>query len=258
VAAAYELLTDNHEPPRPRNRLIRDACRIYHSLRVGGVVSHRPGHVALAVELPDDFALSQPLTPFALAACEALDPDSPTYALDLVSVFEATLEPPTAILIAQEKSAKTEALARMKAEGWEYLERMNALDQVTYPMPLAEYLADALAVYQRSHPWVATYELTPKSIVREMRERAQTFTEFISRYGLGRSEGVLLRYLTDAWHALTRSAPPAVRPALVEVTEWLGQAIRDVDSSLMDEWEELRDIGQGEQADQAEPAEAAA
>ncbi|MDR2453707.1 MAG: DUF3516 domain-containing protein [Bifidobacteriaceae bacterium] len=251
VAAAHQLLTDNHEPPRPRNRLLRDACRIYHSLRVGGVVAHSPGRVALAVDLPDDFALGQPLTPFALAACELLDPDSPTYGLDLVSVFEATLEPPAAILLAQEKAAKTEALARMKAEGWEYLDRMNALDQITHPKPLAEFLEAALAVYRRSHPWVAGYELTPKSIVREMRENAQTFAEFVSRYSLGRSEGVLLRYLTDAWHALTRSAPPQARPALAELAEWLGEMIHSVDSSLMDEWEELRSIGQADQAQHA-------
>jgi superfamily II RNA helicase len=244
VQAAHDLLTDNHEPPRPRNRLIRDACRVYHSLRVGGVVVHAPGQVSLAVDLPDDFALSQPLTPFALAACELLDPAAPEYALDLVSVFEATLEPPMAILWAQEKSAKTEALARMKAEGWEYLERMNALDQITYPKPLAEFLDEALALYRRGHPWVAGHELSPKSIVREMREHAQTFTEFVSRYGLARSEGVLLRYLTDAWHTLTRSAPVDAREALADVTEWLGAMIRGVDSSLMDEWEELRDVGE--------------
>ncbi|MDR1117677.1 MAG: DUF3516 domain-containing protein, partial [Bifidobacteriaceae bacterium] len=170
-----------------------------------------------------------------------------TYALDLVSVFEATLEPPTAILIAQEKAAKTEAMARMKAEGWEYLERMNALDQITYPQPLAEFLSEALALYRRGHPWVSEHDLTPKSIVREMREHAQTFTEFVSRYGLARSEGVLLRYLTDAWHTLTRSAPPDTREALAEVTEWLGEMIRDVDSSLMEEWEELMDVAEADE-----------
>ncbi|MDR2381696.1 MAG: DUF3516 domain-containing protein [Bifidobacteriaceae bacterium] len=246
VEAGYRLLTDNHEPVRPRNLLIRDACRIYHSLRVGGVVAHTPGRVALAVELPDDFALAQPLGPFALAACELLDPGAEGYALDVVSILEATLEPPTAILIAQEKSAKTEALARMKAEGMEYLERMNALDQITYPQPLAEFLEAALGVYRRAHPWVASHELTPKSIVREMWEHSQTFNEFVSRYGLARAEGVLLRYLTDAWHALTRSAPAEAREPLAELTEWLGATIAGIDSSLMAEWEELMDIGQPE------------
>jgi superfamily II RNA helicase len=242
IAAGRRLLTDNHQPPRPRNPLIRDACRIYHSLRVGGVVTHRPGHIELAVELPSDFALSQPLAPFALAACELLDPASDSYALDVVSVFEATLEPPTVILVAQEKAAKTEALARMKADGVEYLERMNQLDQITHPRPLAEFLEEALAVYRHGHPWVAAHDLTPKSIVREMRQHAQTFNEFTSRYGLQRAEGVLLRYLTDAWHALTRTVPPEARPALAEIVDWLGETVRQVDSSLMDEWQALTQV----------------
>ncbi|MDR1392980.1 MAG: DUF3516 domain-containing protein [Bifidobacteriaceae bacterium] len=244
IGAIFDLLEDNHEPPRPRNQLIRSACRIYHSLRAGGFVEHQPGRAALAIALPDDFSLSQPLTPFALAACELLDPASPDYAFDLVSVFEATLEPPRAILAAQEKTAKTVALAEMKADGWEYLERMNALDQVTYPKPLEEMLTEALAVYAQKHPWVAPYELTPKSIVREMCQQDQTFNQFISRYGLARSEGSLLRYLTDAWHALTRSAPAEARPALAGITNWLGDVISGVDSSLMDEWEELNSLEQ--------------
>jgi superfamily II RNA helicase len=243
VKAAYELLTDNHQPRRPRNPLIRQACRIYHSLKNAGVIVHSGRQVSLAVELPDDFALNQPLTAFALAAVELLDPSSPTYELDVVSVFEATLEPPTAVLMAQEKAAKTETLARLKAEGWDYFERMNALDDVTYPQPLADFLAEALAIYRRGHPWVDDSELTPKSIVREMREHSQTFPEFISRYALASAEGVLLRYLTDAYKTLTRSVPAAARPRLAEITDWLGDTIRGVDSSLIKEWEELNALG---------------
>ncbi|MDR2378508.1 MAG: DUF3516 domain-containing protein, partial [Bifidobacteriaceae bacterium] len=185
----------------------------------------------------------QPLTPFALAACELLDPASPTYELDLVSIFEATLEPPGAILAAQAKAAKTEALARMKAEGWDYFDRMNALDEVSHPKPLEEFLDAALALYRRGHPWVDDFELTPKSVVREMFEHAQTFAEFVSRYGLASAEGVVARYLSDAYRTLTRSAPPAARERLTVVTRWLGAIIRDVDSSLIQEWEELNALG---------------
>jgi superfamily II RNA helicase len=147
------------------------------------------------------------------------------------------------VLIAQQKAAKTEALARMKAEGWEYFDRMNALDQITHPQPLAEFLAAALAMYRRGHPWVDDFELTPKSVVREMREHAQTFSEFVSRYGLASAEGVVLRYLSDAYRALTRSAPVAARSRLAEITSWLGDTIRSVDSSLIEEWEELNALG---------------
>jgi superfamily II RNA helicase len=245
VAAGYRLFTDNHQPVRPRNLLIRQACRIYHSLKVAGVVTHTPGRVELALELPPDFALNQPLTPFALAACELLDPDSPTYELDLVSIFEATLEPPAPVLIAQEKAAKSQALAEMKADGWDYFDRMNALDQITYPKPLEEFLDAALAMYRRGHPWVDDSALTPKSIVREMREHAQTFAEFVSRHSLANAEGVLLRYLSDAYKALTKSAPTAARQRLVGITDWLGDIIRGVDSSLIEEWEELNALGRG-------------
>ncbi|MDR1188602.1 MAG: DUF3516 domain-containing protein, partial [Bifidobacteriaceae bacterium] len=244
VAAAYQLLTDNHQPVRPRNLLIRQACRIYVALKAAGVVVHTPGRVELAVELPEDFALNQPLTPFALAACELLDPSAETYELDLVSIFEATLEPPTAVLIAQEKAAKSEAMTRMKAEGWDYFDRMNALDEVGYPKPLEEFLEAALAMYRRGHPWVGDFELTPKSVVREMREHASTFPEFVSRYGLARSEGVLLRYLTDAYRTLTRSVPVQDRERLAAITDWLGDTIRGVDSSLIEEWEELSALGE--------------
>jgi superfamily II RNA helicase len=244
VEAAYRLLTCNHQPVRPRNLLIRQACRIYHSLKAAEVLVHTPGHVELAVELPEDFALNQPLTPFALAACELLDPASPGYELDLVSIFEATLEPPTPVLTAQQKAAKSEALARMKADGWDYFDRMNALDEVTYPKPLDEFLTAALAMYRRGHPWVSDFELTPKSVVREMREHAQTFAEFVSRYGLASAEGVLLRYLTDAYRTLTRSVPVDARERLAALTGWLGDTIRGVDSSLIEEWEELNALGE--------------
>jgi superfamily II RNA helicase len=245
VATAYRLLTDNHDPPRPRNPHLRAAARIYRSLMAGGIVQHDGAHtdpprVRLVVDLPADFALNQPLAPFALAALDMLDPTEPDYALDAVSVFEATLDNPRAVLIAQEKAAKTAAVAAMKADGIEYNERMARLDQITHPQPLAEFLNATYSIYQRTHPWVADYELSPKSVVREMRESAMTFNEFISRYDLARSEGVVLRYLTDAYRALRDSVPPsAATDELDQIVDWLGDVVRGVDSSLLEEWERL-------------------
>jgi superfamily II RNA helicase len=245
VPTAYRLLTDNHDPPRPRNPHLRTAARIYRSLADGGIVSHVGAHappprIALTVDLPPDFALNQPLAPFALAALEMLDPAAPDYALDAVSVFEATLDDPRPVLIAQEKAAKSAAVAQMKADGVEYNERMARLDEITHPQPLATELTAAYRVYQRTHPWIADYPLSPKSVVRDMRETAMTFNEFISRYDLARSEGVVLRYLTDAYRTLRDSVPPtASTDALDEITEWLGDTVRGVDSSLLEEWERL-------------------
>ncbi|MHB1063996.1 MAG: DEAD/DEAH box helicase [Georgenia sp.] len=250
VAAMYRLLTDNHEPERDRNPHLRRAIEIYRSLRAAGVVEHadtawrraHPGqpYVRLTLDLPRDFALNAPLSPFALAAMELLDPDSPEFALDVVSVIEATLESPRPLLYAQQRAARGEAIGAMKAEGIEYDERMALLEDVTWPMPLAGLLEAALATYRRSNPWVSDYELQPKSVVREMVEQAMTFSELISRYDLARSEGVVLRYLTDAYRALRQVVPDAARTEEVAaVIDWLGELVRSVDSSLLDEWEAL-------------------
>jgi hypothetical protein len=128
----------------------------------------------------------------------------------------------------------------MKAEGIEYEERIELLDDVTYPRPLDELLGHAFEVYLQSNPWAADARLSPKSVVREMWERAFTFREFVSVYGLTRSEGAVLRYLSDAFKALRSGVPAAARTEEVtDIVEWLGELVRQVDSSLLDEWEQL-------------------
>src|SRR5690625_5128148 len=250
VRNMYRLLTDNHEPPTPWNPHLRRAVEIYRSLRAAGVVEHagaewrraNPGepYVRLTVDLPREFALNAPLSPFALAAIDLLDEESPDFALDVISVIEATLEDPRPLLYAQQRHARGEAIGAMKAEGMEYEERMEALEEITWPRPLAELLEAALATYRQTNPWVADYELQPKSVVREMVENAMTFSELVSRYDVGRSEGVILRYLTDAYRALRQVVPERARTEEVEeIITWLGDHIRAVDSSLLDEWESL-------------------
>lgn len=247
VEAMTRLLTDNHEPAAARGRHVRQAVRIYRSLRTAGVVERVPRPdgrgrtVRLTMDLPADFALNQPLSPFAYAALEVLDAEDPAYALDVVSVVEATLDDPRQVLYAQEKRARGEAVGAMKAEGYDYTERMEALEDVTYPRPLAELLEATFAIYRRTNPWVADHELSPKSVVRDMVERATTFTEYVSLYGLERTEGVLLRYLADAYRALRQTVPPERRDEQLEdLVEWLGALVRGTDSSLLDEWERLQ------------------
>jgi hypothetical protein len=209
----------------------------------------------LTVDLPPDFALNQPLSTFALAAVEALDPASETHALDVVSVIEATLEDPRQILAAQLKKARGEAIAAMKADGIEYDQRMELLDDVTYPKPLEELLEYAYAVYLQSNPWAADGQLSPKSIVREMWERGLTFREYVSAYGLTRSEGAVLRYLSDAFKALRSGVPAAARTEdVTDIVEWLGELVRQVDSSLLDEWEQLTNPDDPHDAPVAVPA----
>ena len=259
--AMRRLLTDNHEPRARQLRHIREAVGIARSLLQAGVLERLAEPEAdgrryrLTVDLPHDFALNQPLSTFALAAIEALDPASETVALDVVSVIEATIEDPRPILAAQLKKARGEAVAQMKAEGIEYEERIALLDDVTYPKPLEELLAHIFAVYLQSNPWAADGQLSPKSVVREMWERAMTFREYISVYGLVRSEGAVLRYLSDAFKALRSGVPAAARTEeLTDLVEWLGELVRQVDSSLLDEWEQLTSPDQPLDAPVAVPA----
>ncbi|GAB2937453.1 DEAD/DEAH box helicase [Rhodococcus aerolatus] len=240
------LLTDNHEPPAAQRRHVRRAIALYRGLRDTGIVEVLPHPdaqgrtVALTVDLPRDFALDQPLSTFALAALDLLDVEAPTFALDVVSVVESTLDDPRQVLLAQRHAARGEAVAAMKAEGLEYDERMELLEEVTWPMPLAELLLPMFETYQAGHPWLAEHPLSPKSVVRDMVERSMTFAELVSTYQLARSEGLVLRYLTDAYRALRRTVPEAFRTdELVDLTEWLGETVRGVDSSLLDEWEQL-------------------
>ncbi|UXA13463.1 DUF3516 domain-containing protein [Mycobacterium sp. SMC-8] len=259
--AMRRLLTDNHEPRNRQLRLIREAVGIARSLIQAGVVERlaepEPDgrRYRLTVDLPPDFALNQPLSTFALAAIGLLDANAESYARDVVSVIEATLEDPRQILAAQLNKARGVAVAQMKADGIEYDERIELLDDVTYPKPLAELLEHAYEVYLQSNPWAADGKLSPKSVVREMWERAFTFREYVSVYGLTRSEGAVLRYLSDAFKALRSGVPAAARTEeLTDIVEWLGELVRQVDSSLLDEWEQLTRPDQRMDAPVAVPA----
>ncbi|GGX66353.1 DEAD/DEAH box helicase [Streptomyces hiroshimensis] len=244
--AMRRLLEDNHEPRRNQLRHIRRAIAIYRSLLDGGVVERldepdAEGRIVrLTVDLQSDFALNQPLSTFALASFELLDPESPSYALDMVSVVESTLDDPRQILAAQQNKARGEAVAAMKADGVEYEDRMERLMDVTYPKPLEELLTHAYNLYRKSHPWVGDHPLSPKSVIRDMYERAMTFTEFTSHYDLARTEGIVLRYLAGAYKALDHTVPDDLKSEDFEdLIAWLGEMVRQVDSSLLDEWEQL-------------------
>ena len=245
--ALRRLLTDNDEGRPAQRRHIRRAISIYRSLRSAGVVEQldRPDEwgrrVRVTVDLQSDFALNQPLSPFILAAIPALDSASPVHALDVVSVVEATLDNPGPVLAAQLSRAKDEAMAKMKADGVEYEDRIAALEKVEYPKPLREFTYDLFDAYRVLHPWAADHNIAPKSVVRDMYERAMGFSDYVAHYNVARSEGLVLRYLTDAYKGLVQAVPEdAKTEELLDVTEWLGELVRQVDSSLLDEWERLR------------------
>ncbi|MET0685842.1 MAG: DUF3516 domain-containing protein [Solirubrobacteraceae bacterium] len=248
VATLRTLMEDNHEDERGRTRLATQAQSLSEELLASGVLEALPEPdehgrtLRLAPALQADFALNQPLASFAQEAFELLDPEAETYALDVLSVVESILDDPAPVLMAQRFKERGEAVAEMKADGIEYEERMELLEEVTHPRPLAEPLEQALRLYRETHPWVLETDLSPKSVVRDMYEAGRTFSEFIAYYGVGRSEGLVLRYLSDAYRALRRTVPERIRTdELDDVIEWLGETVRQIDSSLLDEWEALTD-----------------
>ncbi|TFC90935.1 MULTISPECIES: DEAD/DEAH box helicase [Cryobacterium] len=247
-AHVYDLIFDNHEPWKRQLAHARRALGIYKTLRAAGIVEQSAnGDIRLTVDLQPNFALNQPLSPFALAAFDLLDadpdvagPGSGHYALDMISIVEATLDDPRPVLMGQQFAARGEAVNAMKREGIEYDERMALLEEVTWPKPLEELLEYTFATYRESQPWIADFELSPKTVVRDMYERAMSFGEFVAFYKLARSEGVVLRYLSDAYRAARQTIPDDAKTEdLLDLIEWLGELVRQVDSSLLDEWEEL-------------------
>ncbi len=246
LKAAQHLIDESHQTRAQKFALKRRALELFRGLKESDIITARdePDHLGRTITLVDDlqwdFQMNQPLAAFAIAALDILDEDSPTLTMDSVSIIEAILEDPFQILLAQQNAEKSALLAELKADGVEYTERMARLDEVTWPKPLEEELTAALEIYAKNRPWTNMHDLSPKKIVREFYETGATFSEFVSRYKLMRSEGIVLRYLSDAYQALRRTLPVELRTEeLEDVIEWLGVLVRGVDSSLLDEWEAL-------------------
>ena len=246
-AALKRLLLDNHEPRKRQRRHIRKAIGVYRSLRAAGIVEEldepddEGRRVRIGVDLQDQFALHQPLSLFALEVIPELDVDEPGHALDVLSVVESVLENPGVVQAAQVNRLKSELVARLKMEGVEYEERMDRLAEVRPPRPLAEFLYGTFDVFRSHHPWVGDENVKPKSVAREMFEFGYGFRDYIGHHGLKRSEGTVLRYLTDAYKGLVQNVPPVARTdEVADLEAWLGATVRQVDSSLLEEWERLR------------------
>jgi superfamily II RNA helicase len=246
-AALRRILTDNHES-RPQQRdHIRQAIGMYRSLVSAGIVEtlDEPDAdnrlVRVNIDLQAEFDLTGALSPFVPDAVEFLDRDDISYALDVLTVVESVLENPSVVLARQSDKARDELFVELKSEGVDYEERLARLDEVEWPKPLKEFLYTTFDAWAVHHPWLGQENLRPKSIVRDLYERAMTFREYVNYYGIKGSEGVLLRYLTDAFKGLQKTVPDSLWTSeLEDLFEWLGALVRQVDSSLLDEWERLQ------------------
>ncbi len=243
-----EMVGETPETPYGRSRLRRVAAERFRTLRRAGLVELRSiegyagRHVRPAPGLQRDFSLHHTLSLWLVDTLPRVPPERESYALDVLSVVESILENPDVVLWKQLDVARGRAVAEMKARGLEYEERMAELEKVEYPKPLAEFVYATFDAFAALHPWVGTENIRPKSVAREMVERYMTFADYVREYGLERSEGVLLRYLADAYKTLVQTVPETYRDERVDdVAAFLRATVRGADASLLDEWERMRD-----------------
>jgi len=239
-SAMKALIRASHESKKSQRALGRQSITMLRSLMEAGVVELDPGQISVNADLQSDFSLNQSLSLYVLDAIEALPDESPEYAHNVTTVVESILENPRAILLKQLDRVKSQKIAEWKAEGVEYDERIRRLEELEYPKPLREFIYDSFNAFAAKHPWVGAENIRPKSIVREMYEEGFSFREYVKEYGLARSEGVLLRYLSNAYKALVQNVPEdAKTDSFYDICEWLGAVVHQVDSSLIEAWESL-------------------
>jgi superfamily II RNA helicase len=247
-ARLVQMVRRSHGNEGNKRIHLRAAAAACHRLRAAGLVNHVRGneylapHLAVAEHLQSDFSIHHTLGLWLLDTLPRLDPTTETYALDVLTLVESILENPMAVLWAQLDRAKGEKVAELKAQGVDYADRMEQLEKVEWPKPLREFVYDTFNAFADKHPWVGAEDVRPKSIARELFERGSSFDDYVREYGLQRSEGVLLRYLNDAYKTLLTSVPEGMRDeALDDVIAFLRATVRTTDSTLLDEWEALLD-----------------
>jgi hypothetical protein len=245
--AMRQIVRDSHEPEAARPAHFKRAWQLFRALLSRGIVEFVPPDeynttLRVNVDLQDDFSMDQALSLYLVETIPLLDPESPEFALDLLTLVESILENPEVILRKQLDRLKGEAVARMKAEGLDYDQRMEELEKLEYPKPNAEFVYQTFNHFAERHPWVGEEHIRPKSIAREMFEQFRSFTEYVLDYELQRSEGLLLRHLNSVYKVLSQTVPDGHKTAeVIEMEVYLRTLLRQVDSSLEDEWERMLD-----------------
>jgi len=251
-AELKRIIHISHETEASKKKINKRARSMFTALVRGGVLTitppaeRAPGEnvpkVKLHVDLQDDFTMNQALGLYLIETIPELDMESPDYALNVISLIEAILESPTAILRAQVNHLKTELINELKADGVEYDERMDRLEQVTHPMPGKDFIYDTFNAFHVKHPWIESESIRPKCIAREMFEDYMSFDDYIRAYKLERSEAILLRHLSEVYKVLSQTVPPGLKTEeLLEAETYFKEHLTSVDSSLIDEWEMMRD-----------------
>ena len=245
--AVRDLVATCHETDHRKNQLRQRGWQLFRGLLERKIVEWIPpttdGHkLRVNVQLQDDFSLHNALSLYLLDTLPRLPADDAEHALNVLTLCESIVEDPEIILRKQVDRLKTDAVTEMKADGVGYEERMDKLDAIEHPKPLREFLYDTFNAFAASHPWVEQENVRPKSITREMFERYDSFGDYVKRYGLQRSEGLLLRHLSQTWKVLSQTVPQdAKTEEIIELEEYFRELIRGIDSSLLEEWERMQD-----------------
>lgn len=259
-AELRRIIEASHETPVRKKALRKQAFALFRGLVEGKVLTiipkeerTGPAKVRLNVELQDDFTMNQALGLYLIETIPKLDREAPDYVVNMLSLIEAILEDPTAVIRKQTDKIKTALVAQMKEDGVEYDDRMEALDEVEHPKPGKDFIYQTYNEFVLENPWAKEAGVRPKSIVREMFEDWSSFEDYVKNYGLERSEAVLLRHLSEVYKVLVQTVPPALKTEEVEEAEsYLEGMVREVDSSLIDEWEKLRNPeGETEEVEKA-------
>jgi superfamily II RNA helicase len=242
-AVIEHLIRESHDGRKQKFSHARQAIRLFRSLSQAKILEtvREDGKrlVRVNTDLQEDFSLHHALSLYVVEVARRLDPTDPLHALDVLTLVEATLEDPSTLL-RQLDYLKGEKLDQLKADGVPYEERMAELEKVENPKPRLELLVTELDAFAQKHPWVSERDLLPKSIARDMFERGLSFSEYVREYGLERAEGLLLRYLSEAYKGLAQTVPEEAKTDdVLDLEDWLRTVVRSVDSSLLDEWERL-------------------
>jgi hypothetical protein len=239
--AMRDLIADCHDSAKDKAAHKKRAFQLFRSLVERGIVVIERGNLRVNVDLQENFSMDQTLSLYLVDTLPQLNPESPDYPLDLLTLVESILEDPDLVLRRQLDLLKTERLAELKAQGMEYDQRMAELEAMEYPKPLREFVYSTFNAFAEKHPWVGNENIRPKSIGRELLEGFYTFSGYVKRYGLERTEGLLLRHLNSVYKVLANTVPDGAKTEPVREMElFFGELVRGVDSSLLDEWERLR------------------
>lgn len=248
--AMRQMIDECHETPTKKAALRKRGWQLFRGLverKIVGIIpreqrSNSERKLKVNIELQDDFSLHQTLSLYLLDTLPMLDANSPDYAFDVLTLSESIVEDPDIILRRQLDRVKTDKMAEMKAAGVEYDERIAKLDELEYPKPQREFIYDTFNAFAAAHPWVEGENVKPKSIAREMFERYMSFADYIKEYGLQRSEGLLLRHLSQVWKVMAQTVPDTVKTDEIEEMEaYFRELIRGIDASLLEEWERMKD-----------------